>query len=122
MDKNEFKDLKKKLLSDKKNGYDRIGSEELSAMEAYCEGYKAYLDAGKTERLCAAETIRLAEAQGYRPYERGMTLAAGDKVYLCNRGKSVMLAHIGKKSLSEGAQIAAAHIDSPRLDLTPNPL
>jgi len=91
-------------------------------MEAYCEGYKKYLDLGKTERLCAAESIRMAEEKGYKPYVRGMELKTGDKVYVCNRGKALMLAHIGKKSMAEGAQIAAAHIDAPRLDLKPNPL
>ena len=119
----EFKDLKKKLLSDRKNGYDcGIDAGYETAMEAYCEGYKAFLDAGKTERLCAAETIRLAEKAGYRPYKRGMDVKSGDKLYVCNRKKAVLLAHIGEKPLSEGAQIAAAHIDSPRLDLKPNPL
>ena len=34
----------------------------------------------------------------------------------------MLLAHIGEKPLTEGVQIAAAHIDSPRLDLKPNPL
>ena len=118
----EIKELKEKLFSGRKNGYDRFDSAEQAAMDEYCEGYKAFLDKGKTERLCAAETIRLAEAKGYKPYVRGMAVSSGDKVYLCNRGKSVMLAHIGKKSLADGAQIAAAHIDSPRLDLKPNPL
>ena len=64
----------------------------------------------------------LAEEKGYRPYVRGMELKPGDKVYLNNRGKSVLLAHIGEQSLAEGVQIAAAHIDSPRLDLKPTPL
>lgn len=118
----EMKDLKKQLLSGKKNGYDRFDSAEQAEMEAYCSSYKAFLNQGKTERLCAAETVRLAREKGYQPYTRGMALKAGDKVYFCNRGKSVMLAHIGKKPLSAGAQIAAAHIDSPRLDLKPNPL
>ena len=118
----EIKELKEKLLSGRKNGYDRFDSAEQAAMDAYCDGYKAFLDKGKTERLCATETIRLAEEQGYKPYVRGMEVKPGDKVYLCNRSKAVMLAHIGKKSLAEGAQIAAAHIDSPRLDLKPNPL
>ena len=118
----EIKELKEKLLSGRKNGYDRFDSAEQAAMDAYCDGYKAFLDKGKTERLCAAETIRLAEEKGYKPYVRGMEVKSGDKVYLCNRGKAVMLAHIGKKSLAEGTQIAAAHIDSPRLDLKPNPL
>ena len=117
-----IKELKAKLFSTKKNGYDKTTEAELCEMDEYCQGYKAYLDAGKTERLCAAETIRMAEAQGYKPYVRGMELRAGDKVYVRNRGKAVMLACIGRKSLAEGVQIAAAHIDSPRLDLKPNPL
>ena len=120
MEKSEFKELREKLLSNKKNAYDKPLDE--AGMEAYCRDYKAFLDAGKTERLCAARVISLAEQKGYKPYVRGMALAAGDKVYLCNRGKAVLLAHIGKKPLAEGAQIAAAHIDSPRLDLKPNPL
>ena len=120
MDKTAYKELKEKLLTGKKNGYDK--SVDLEAMERYCTGYKAFLDAGKTERLCAAEAVRLAEEAGYRPYTRGMALEAGSKVWLCNRGKAVMLAHIGTKSLAEGIQLAAAHIDSPRLDLKPCPL
>ncbi|MDD3347834.1 aminopeptidase [Oscillibacter sp.] len=118
----EIKELKKQLLSTKKNGYDQLSDRERDAMSVYCAGYMTFLNVGKTERLCAAESIRLAEEKGYRPYVRGMELCAGDKLYVCNRGKAVMLAHIGKKSLAEGVQIAAAHIDSPRLDLKPNPL
>ena len=60
----EIKDLKKKLLSSRKNGYDRLSPEQLEAMESYCTSYKAFLDVSKTERLCAAETVRLAEAAG----------------------------------------------------------
>ncbi len=120
MDKKEFKDLKERLLSTKRNGYDK--DVDRAAMEDYCKGYKTFLDRGKTERLCAAEVCRMAEKKGYRPYERGMELKTGDKVYLCNRGKGVLLAHIGRASMERGVQIAAAHIDSPRLDLKPNPL
>ena len=122
MEKSESKELKKKLFSTQKNGYDRVGEADLAAMEDYCAGYMAFLDAGKTERLCAAEAVRLAEERGYRPYVRGMEVRPGDRLYVCNRGKAVLLAHIGQRSLGEGAQIAAAHIDSPRLDLKPNPL
>ena len=46
----EIKELKKQLFSTKKNGYDKLDAAELSAMEAYCDRYKAFLDAGKTER------------------------------------------------------------------------
>lgn len=116
------KDLKKKLFSVKKNGWDRIAKGEDKKIEAYSKDYKAFLDASKTERLCAMEVIRLAEKSGFVPYERGMALKTGDKVYLNNSGKSVMLAYMGKKTLENGAQITAAHIDCPRLDLKPNPL
>ena len=116
------KEWKEKVLYSPKNGYDRITEARRRDMEDYCKGYKAYLDAGKTERECVAEAIRQAKEQGFQPYERGMALAPGDKVYLSNRGKMLLLAVIGRKSLAEGARITAAHIDSPRLDLKPNPL
>lgn len=121
-DDKKMKELREKLFTGKKNGYDKAKAADGPAMEAYCTDYKAFLDVGKTERECAAELVRLAEEAGYKAFSRGMELKAGDKVYRCNRGKSVYLAQIGKKPLAEGVQIAAAHIDSPRLDLKPNPL
>lgn len=122
MEKSELKELKERLLSAKKNGYDVLGGADQAAMEEYCAGYKRFLDVSKTERLCAAEVLRLAEAAGYRAFAPGMAVNPGDKLYACNRGKAVMLAHIGRAPLSQGVQLAAAHIDSPRLDLKPNPL
>ena len=105
-----------------KNGYDRLNPQEEADMNAYCEDYKKFLDAGKTERECVDETVRLAEQHGFKPFTRGTALNPGDKVYRVNRGKAIMLAVIGSRPLSEGVNIGAAHIDSPRLDLKPNPL
>ena len=110
------------LLYQPKNGYDRLNPAEEADMNAYCEDYKKFLDAGKTERECVDETVRLAEYHGFKPFVRGMALNPGDKLYRVNRGKAVMLAVIGSKPLSEGVNIGAAHIDAPRLDLKPNPL
>ena len=118
----ELKERKEKLFVADKNGYERMDADREAAMEAYCGKYMDFLQRGKTERLAAARAIELAREHGFVEYKRGMKLSAGDKVYSCNRGKSVMLAVIGEKPLREGAQIAAAHIDSPRLDLKPNPL
>lgn len=118
----EMKAKREKLFSSAKNGYDLVDQAALEAMEAYCETYKQYLDNGKTERECAAYTVELAQAQGFVPYQRGMELKPGDKVYRSNRGKSVMLVKIGRQDLSHGAQIVACHIDSPRLDFKPHPL
>ena len=118
----ERKTQREKLLSQRKNGYDRVPAQEIPAMERYCSLYKTFLHQGKTERECAQVAVELAEKAGFKPYERGMALKPGDRIYRVNRGKSVMLAVIGKQSLEKGAQIVAAHIDSPRLDLKPNPL
>ena len=116
------KEEKSKLLYKPDHGYDRLTPEDEREMNAYCERYKAFLDASKTERECVVSAIRLAEARGFRPYRDGMELRAGDKVYCDNRGKSIMLAVIGTEPLSRGANIGAAHTDAPRLDLKPNPL
>ena len=118
----ERKTQREKLLSQRKNGYDRVPAQEIPVMERYCSLYKTFLHQGKTERECARVAVELAEKAGFKPYERGMELKPGDRIYRVNRGKSVMLAVIGKQSLEKGAQIVAAHIDSPRLDLKPNPL
>ena len=118
----ELKARKEKVFAANRNGYERIDAAQEAVMEAYCAGYMDYLQKGKTERLAARRAIELAKENGFVEYRRGMKLSAGDKIYSCNRGKSVVLAVMGEKPLSEGAQIAAAHIDSPRLDLKPNPL
>ncbi len=110
------------LCYKQKNGWDRLAEGEEAALEAYCEDYKKYLDEGKTERECVDYTVRLAEANGYKVFERGMELKPGDKIYRVNRGKAITLAVIGSESLANGVNIGAAHIDSPRLDLKQNPL
>ena len=117
----EMKTLRKQLLRDSRSGYDVLEEAQLRRMEDYCADYKAFLG-NKTERLSARAAIAAAEAHGFVEYRRGMALEAGDKVYTCNRGKGLMLAVMGRESMAEGVQIAAAHIDSPRLDLKPNPL
>lgn len=110
------------LLYAPENGHLRVSAEEESACAAYCEGYKRFLDAGKTERECVKETVAQAEAAGFRAYVRGEQLRPGDKIYHVNRGKAVFLAVIGSEGLDKGVQIGGAHIDSPRLDLKPSPL
>ena len=118
----EKKDYRKELFYKKKNGYDNMDAAARSAMEDYCEGYKAYLNDSRTEREAVTNAIRLAEREGFVEYTPGMSLKAGDKVWFNNRGKALMLAVAGKKPLSEGVVVAAAHVDAPRLDLKQTPL
>ncbi len=110
------------LFHKRQSGYKTMPKAELEDMKTYCEGYKVFLDKGRTEREVVRYTVELAEARGYRPFQRGDSLKLGDKVYRVNRGKAIMLAVIGAEPLDQGVNIGAAHIDSPRLDLKPNPL
>lgn len=115
-------DSKKKLFYNQKNGWDIISEDEKKAVFSYCEGYKSFLNTAKTERLAVAEGIRLIEQAGFVPYVRGMELTPGLKVYRSVRDKALLMAVIGEKSLAEGINIAAAHVDSPRLDLKQSPM
>ena len=115
-------ELKKSLLSAPKNGYADLTAEQREEMNAYCKRYAAFMDACKTEREATAWTVEIAEKSGFKALIPGMELKPGDKVYKNNRDKSIMLAVIGSESLNEGANICAAHVDSPRMDLKPNPL
>lgn len=88
----------------------------------FCEDYKQFLNAAKTEREAAQEIVRRLTKAGYRAFSEDNAYQPGDKVYFLNRGKAVIAATIGTKSLADGAHLSIAHIDSPRLDLKPNPL
>ena len=110
-------ELRTKLFYEQKNGYDLIDTEERLKVEDYCKGYMDYLNRSRMEREAVANAIEQAENLGFVEYVPGMALKAGDKIYKNNRGKALILAVIGKKPLSEGAVIAGAHVDSPRIDL-----
>ena len=117
-----MEDLRKKLLAEQKNGYADLTAEQRAEMEAYCKRYAAFMDACKTEREATAWAVATAEANGFKAMEPGMVVKPGDKVYFNNRDKSIILAVIGSENLGKGANICAAHVDSPRMDLKPNPL
>lgn len=96
--------------------------EQVEEAGVFCEGYKAFLDEGKTERECVDLAVKMLKEAGYTEFEPKKRYQPGDKVYLNNRGKSVIATTYGIKPVSEGVRINGAHIDSPRLDLKPNPV
>ena len=122
MEEKKYEEKRKELLFAPKNGYDRISDEDLAAMDAYCAEYADFISACKIEREAVDWTIAEAEKHGFKPLIPGMKLQPGDKVYGNDHGKSVMFAVVGTEPLENGTHICAAHIDSPRLDLKPNPL
>ena len=115
-------ELRESLLAAPKNGFTKLTDEQRKEMNAYCARYAAFMDACKTEREATAWAVAEAEKNGFKPFDPHMDAKPGDKIYLNNRGKSIILAVVGTESLAKGANICAAHVDSPRLDLKPNPL
>lgn len=96
---------------------------ELKEIETLANEYRAFLDAGKTERECVTASIALAEKAGYADFAKAKKpLRAGDRVYFNNMGKALMLFNVGSEPLENGLNILGAHIDSPRLDVKQNPL
>ena len=120
--KSEAKLLQEKLCETRKNGLLRADDKTVAQADKFCEGYKAFMNAAKTEREASEFAENEAVKLGFRKFEKGMKLKAGDKVYYRNREKAIILAVIGKEDIAKGVHIAAAHIDSPRLDLKQHPL
>ena len=117
------KQLKEMLFNQKKNGIDVFTEDELNACDEFCEGYKEFLGTHKTEREVAAYVEDVAQKNGFVKFDEfGGALNAGDKVYYANRGKAIILCVKGKRPINEGVRIAAAHIDSPRVDLKQCPV
>lgn len=121
-EKIDAKELAKELLNDRTHGAAKVGAKELSKADKFAEGYKEFLNVAKTERETVTWAVKAAEEAGFVPFDPKKKYEAGDKVYYNNRGKAMCLAVIGKKGAKKGVRIAAAHIDSPRIDLKPIPL
>ena len=114
--------LKEKLLVNDKLGWEETTAKEKQKIEEFSIGYIDFLNKGKTERECVKEAKVIAEQNGFKALDKVKKLKAGDKVYTINRDKNIILAVIGEEDLEKGLNVVGAHIDSPRLDLKPNPL
>lgn len=121
-EKTEVQLLQEKLFMKKKHTAEVIDDAEYEKAMNFAEGYKKFLNENKTEREVAKFVVSLAEEHGFTAFNKFGKYKAGDKVYYLNRKKAIILAVFGKKSVGDGVRIAAAHIDSPRIDLKPNPL
>ena len=114
--------LKEKLTAKKPGGALKLDKEKIALADEFCEGYKKFLDTSKVEREAVNTTEKIALEHGFERYDVNKSYNPGDKVYVINRGKNIGLAVIGKNGVKNGVRLVIAHIDSPRLDLKPNPL
>ncbi len=117
------KELQDLLFNKKVNAAETLSDDEIKTADDFCEGYKDFLYNCKTEREVAKWAEETAVKAGFKPFnEFGEPLKAGEKVYVMNRGKAIMLCVKGKKPINKGVRISAAHIDSPRVDLKQCPV
>ena len=114
--------LEEKLLAKNESGFADFMKKNRKEIFAFGEDYKKFLGEVKTEREFTDEAVNMLEAAGFVALKNGKKYKAGDRVYMNNHGKSLIAAIIGKKPIEQGANIVAAHVDNPRLDLKPNPL
>jgi len=110
------------LFNKKKNGWEAVTEGEKEEIYRFSDEYIHYLNRCKTERETVEFSKEILDKNGFTNILDKETLVAGDKIYYINRDKSMYIAVIGKKPLEAGLKIVGAHIDSPRLDLKPNPL
>lgn len=111
------------LKYERKNVYKEADGKELKKIYDFAEDYKKFLDNSKTERDACHTAKKLAEENGFKPFSFSEKLKAGDKRYFVNRNKNIFLIRVGKENVStDGVRIMVAHVDSPRLDLKPNPM
>ena len=122
MEKSETQILKEKLFRTKKNGWENIEENKKKKIFEFSKEYIDFINEAKTERECTKKLTEILENNGFKNIDNLNTLKAGDKVYYINRYKNVYAAVIGSDDLVKGFNIIGAHIDSPRLDLKPNPL
>ena len=118
----EGKELKEKLFAKKECGWNNVEKSEMDEIFRYADGYIDFLNKAKTEREAVDVVKGMAISKGFKCICEYDELKPGDKVFYSNRGKSIYLAVIGEEKLEQGLNVIGAHIDSPRLDLKPNPL
>ena len=118
----ELEKLKGELFYKPKNSNLKFSKDQMKKVMEYCEEYKNFLNCCKTERKACSFAVKEAEKKGFKKFSKDAKYKAGDKVYVVNRDKNVILVNFGERPIEDGLKIAVAHIDSPRLDLKPNPV
>ena len=118
----DMENLKKYLFNEKKCGWELVNEEQKQSIDKFSDEYIQYLNRCKTEREAVDFTKSILEKNNFINLQEKVVLLPGDKVYYINRNKAMYIAVIGEKPIENGLNIVGAHIDSPRLDLKPNPL
>ena len=114
--------MSSELIYEKKTVYEKADKAIVKEAFNYAEGYKRYLDLGKTEREALSVSVAMVEKYGFKEYHLGDSISVGDKLYYNNRGKNLFVFSVGSEPINEGIRLTVAHIDAPRIDLKQCPL
>ena len=114
--------MNNELSYKKETVYKKTDKANIEAAFEYAEGYKAFLNAAKTEREAVKVAIDMLTPYGFKEYNFGDSISVGDRLYYTNRGKNLFVFTIGSESLKNGLRITASHIDAPRLDIKQCPV
>ncbi len=117
-EKTAIEEKKDKLFFQKKMVWNK---DNHSKIMQFSEEYKKILDAGKTERTFVKEVKQILDANQFVEL-KDQKPENGKKYYRIINEKGIFAFVPGKKEISEGINFIATHIDSPRLDIKPNPL
>lgn len=109
-----------------RNAWYKISAREEDEVEKFAAEYIDFVDKSKTERVCINEIRKQAEANGFINLNdiiaKKTSILPGMKIYAENNHKAAMLFIIGEEPIEKGFKMVGSHVDSPRIDLKPNPL
>ena len=105
-----------------KSSWISLSEDDRAQVFDFAEDYKSFMDKARTELTFVSETIKIAEANGFKPLEDDSPMTPGAKYYDNNRDRAISLIVIGSEDFSTGLHVVGAHIDSPRLELKNIPL
>lgn len=115
----------KNVLYSNASAWELLSPSEEKLMNERVANYMKFVGACKTERATLKYLKAEAAKLGFKelpPLGAGKALKPGSKVYFINKNKAIGFAVIGKRPISEGIRMVAAHLDVPRIDVKSNPL
>tara|TARA_Y100000310_G_scaffold159021_1_gene158435 strand:- start:501 stop:1889 length:1389 start_codon:yes stop_codon:yes gene_type:complete len=111
-----YKKLQKSLIYEKKSAWEGLNEKTVFS---FCKEYLDFLTNVKTEREAVKFFVGLLKKNGFKDVSTIKSCKRGDKVYKVFKEKSIFCAKVGNSL--EDFRLVGAHIDSPRLDLKPQP-
>ncbi|MCG3174687.1 MAG: putative M18 family aminopeptidase 1 [Myxococcota bacterium] len=106
----------------KRQTWSRIPEKDRATLDALAEEYIRDINRLRMETEWVEEYAQRLGASGFQKLENARTLKPGAKFFTTVRDRMLIAGVMGKRPVSAGLRVIAAHIDAVKLDLKPNPL